>query len=81
MPNGPNFIKNRVNRLLRKRGLTGNASGLSCNTESTGEEGRDCVQPSSLGGFTFIFLKAAVWAQAPLKASSGPDSFIVQVCV
>lgn len=29
----------------------------------------------------FIFLKAEVWAQAPLKASSGSYSFIVQVCV
>lgn len=48
------LIKNRVSHLLRKggsRGLMGNESGLDCNTESTGDEWRDYVQPSSLGGF------------------------------
>lgn len=46
------LTKNRVSRLLRKEGLTGSESGLGCNTKGvTGEEGRDCVQPSSLGGF------------------------------
>lgn len=45
------LIKKRVSRLLRKGGHKGNESGLGCNTESTGDEWRDCVQPSSLGGF------------------------------
>lgn len=45
------LTKNRVSRPLRKGGLTGSESGLGCNMEGVTGEGRDCVQPSSLGGF------------------------------
>lgn len=63
----------------------GRTSGFDFRLESPGDERRGLsFKPSLLASWVvleFIFLKAGVWAQAPLKDSSGSDSFIFQVCV
>lgn len=78
------LIKNRVSHLLSKggsRGLMGNESGLNCNRSQQEMNGGIMFNHPPWVVSKFIFLKAEVWAQAPLKASSGSYSFIVQVCV
>lgn len=71
-------MKNRVSHLLRKGrswGLMGNKSGFEYGVNRRWMERLSFSDPPWVV-LKFIFLKARVWAQAPLKASLGSDPFI-----